>query len=405
MSKLIFRLIVPVIFCFTLNAQQFIPSYLLDTIHSNVIDLKGNGLYGATSLENGFASMFLFGGKIENNLIGNQLSNHNQNNRVGLNLVSEVTYKSSDFLNRLLPKYGLTVQVGQQITTGAYYRKGLFQLAFQGNNDVDSLSLSNLSLSYFSFSKIGFGLFHKVSNSSVHINLVGAHDYLDGYTRNASYSRNQNGNLILDLDGAMSRNINSSFFSGIGVSLDGAFYVPFGLEEDQFKGLISIKVNNLGAVRFKNSVSLSADTVINYAGFTVSNLNQIIDNDANEWRDTLGVTLDSSSAWIILPTMVQIGKEVDLNDARRVQSFFGVRIMPTLAYVPQVYGGVHYRINNNYNVGAQLMYGGFANLKGGLYANYIGNRIQLGLGSEDIIGLISKKSRGVSAVIRLAWRF
>ena len=52
-----------------------------------------------------------------------------------------------------------------------------------------------------------------------------------------------------------------------------------------------------------------------------------------------------------------------------------------------------------------MSYGGFTNFRGGLYANMDFDKLSVGLASENIIGLVSKKGNGQSFFIRLRCAF
>ena len=103
--------------------------------------------------------------------------------------------------------------------------------------------------------------------------------------------------------------------------------------------------------------------------------------------------------------MLQIGKMVDRNSDYKLQSFFGARVYPTLIYSPFVYAGVDYRPKDWLNVGASVATGGFAGLKTGIYANLTWAKGQIGLGTDNLIGLVHKSGNGESIYIRLRCGF
>ncbi len=405
MLKQVFNILSFIIVSTALNAQQFLPIYRVDSTTQSSIAVNGYGIVGHTAVQNEMAKKFIYGGNISSELIVDQLNNHNTTNRIGINVLAEIEYRHAVFLKNKFPNLGWSAKVGQHLVAGANYSRDTYQLLFQGNMNVDNLNLDNLNLNTHYFSKIGFGLFSKKNQSSVHLNLIGAHAFTDFYTRTASYSNTDNNMLNFSMDGALSTAGSSSTLKGWGLGIDAAFYVPFGLNNDRFKGVLSFKVNNLGAVLFNSSVNRQVDTTISYTGFSFTQLTNLSNFDQQKIEDTLGVRLDTTSTLTLLPTFIKIGKEVDLNDVRKFQSFFGTRLMPTLAYLPQVYAGLHWRINEAFNAGSQMMYGGFSNLKFGLYGSYMSKSLNLSLGTEDIIGLLSEQGRGASAVIRAIWSF
>ena len=47
------------------------------------------------------------------------------------------------------------------------------------------------------------------------------------------------------------------------------------------------------------------------------------------------------------------------------------------------------------------MYGGFSKLRGGLYMNLKFDHLKMGLGTENVVGLISRKGLGQSFYLKL----
>lgn len=405
MFKQICKIVIFVGLCASASAQQFLPSYSSDSTNRSSLDVNTYGIIGSTAIQNKMAQFFITGGLISDDLISDQLSNHKTVNRIGLNLSAEITYRNPYFLNKRYNNLGWSVKGGQQLVVGANYGQDLFRLLFQGNKEENELNFDKTYFNAQYFSKLGFGVFSKKTNASIHLNLIAAHNYADMYTRNTSYSNNESNLLDFSLDGAVSISNTNNFINGWGLGIDASFYIPFGAERDIFSGVLSIKVNNLGAVLYNQTTNIQLDTTVNYNGFSFSEINSLSSFNQQKLEDTLGIVRDTTSVLKTLPTFIQIGKEIDLQDTRSLQSFFGVRLMPTLAFLPQVYGGMHWRINQQFNVGAQLLYGGFSKFKGGFYGSYTTAKICFSLGSEDVVGIFSKQGRGASAVIRAIWRF
>ncbi|MGB0934081.1 MAG: hypothetical protein ACPGU5_07340 [Lishizhenia sp.] len=405
MFKRIYKIVFLVCFSSFVRAQDYLPSYSLDTTNRSTLEINGYGLMGATVVQNKMSKKFITGGLLSEQLLSEQLGNHKSVNRIGAIISSEIIYTHPYFFKKRFKNMGWSLKGQQQIVIAANYSQDLFQLIFNGNQDIQNLNFDDFYLNLQHFSKVGFGVFNKKNNSSIHLNIIGAHRYTDVYTRKASYSNSDNNLLNLSLDGALTNSNSNQFINGWGVGIDAAFYSSFGQKRDHFKGLLSIKVDNLGAVRFNETTSINVDTSINYSGFSLAELTNLSDFNQQKLEDTLGVKRDTASLIKSLPTFIQIGKEVDVLDTRSFQSFFGVRLMPILAVIPQVYGGLHWRINKQFNTGAQFLYGGFSHLKVGVYGSFISTNWKLSLGSEDVIGVFSRNGRGTSAVIRAIWRF
>ena len=68
------------------------------------------------------------------------------------------------------------------------------------------------------------------------------------------------------------------------------------------------------------------------------------------------------------------------------------------------FAGAHVAVNDWLALGGQLTFGGYGGFRGGLYAQAEFNNIQLGIGSEDIVGFFSQSTFGKSLLIRGVWR-
>ena len=107
----------------------------------------------------------------------------------------------------------------------------------------------------------------------------------------------------------------------------------------------------------------------------------------------------------MVPAYIQIMKLVDLESAKKLQSFFGIRFYPTIGIVPTGFVGLFYRFVPQISVSANAAFGGSSIVRGGLMLGYHKNKIGVQLGTDDVYGLVSKKGFGQSALIRLSWVF
>ncbi|MFT5582040.1 MAG: hypothetical protein ACI9G9_001305 [Psychromonas sp.] len=76
-----------------------------------------------------------------------------------------------------------------------------------------------------------------------------------------------------------------------------------------------------------------------------------------------------------------------------------------LNYNPLVFAGWQYRASKKIKIGAQASYGGFAHFRCGIYTQYDFGKFHLGLGTEDLIGGLSKKGKGESIFLRISARW
>ena len=119
--------------------------------------------------------------------------------------------------------------------------------------------------------------------------------------------------------------------------------------------------------------------------------------------DTLGIRSTEKTKTFMLPGFIQIGKIIDAASVKKIQSFYGLRLYPTLIYSPFVYAGIDYHPSKWINIGASASYGGFGKFKGGLYSSIRFNNYSIGFGTENIVGFFSKKAMGESILIKLRW--
>ena len=68
-----------------------------------------------------------------------------------------------------------------------------------------------------------------------------------------------------------------------------------------------------------------------------------------------------------------------------------------------LYAGGNWRPVNWLDLGISVSYGGYTTFRGGLYAGIKMNKINLGIGTEDVYGLVSKNALGESLNIRMRW--
>ena len=89
----------------------------------------------------------------------------------------------------------------------------------------------------------------------------------------------------------------------------------------------------------------SFDTTILYTGFEFSDLigDNAILSDSINLLDTLGIASSDVNPVFMLPGYLQVGKMIDRNSSYKLQSFFGIRLYPTLIYSPYVFAGVNYK--------------------------------------------------------------
>ena len=390
-------------------SQMQIGTY--DTIeYSNDILINGVVDYSANSIEKDIMSKFYKGGFIDEAMKDKSFDKHRAINRAGLDIGGDIVYRNYTtkiFKNK---NWGMQFQAGYYNFGGVLYSDDLFGLAFYGNERYlgDTIKMSGTDISFTAFQKFGFGLVDAKTKSSLSLNLYNISNRVSGDFRDLDIIQSEDGmDVSVIMDGEVEMGQSSSFSQGLGVGVD----VDYRLNVAWYKerdAKIQFLARNVGfGFMTETQQRYSFDTTINFSGFRFSEIlgdNALLSDSVN-LLDTLGIQSTDVKPVFMLPGYLQVGKMVDQNSEYQLQSFFGARVYPTLIYSPFVFAGVDYKPIDWLHVGASVSYGGFAGFKTGLYTHMNWDKIQVGLGTDNIIGLVHKSGNGESLFIRLRCKF
>lgn len=390
---------------FVSNAQTFMEPY--DTlVHRTVIELNGIGDYAGTSVQRGLSGSFLRGGLITGEMINQSYEKHGAVNRIGLEASAELSY--SNFSKRIFKSkpWGFRVSASYNNFAGLVYSKDLFGLAFYGNDRFigDTLSFSGTNLTSMSFQKIGFGLVHERTKSSVSMNVYNISQSTNAQIRNGSFYQTADSSLlILSMDGSMDATQTKQFNQGIGLGFDVQYFMEIDWMKDR-TAFIQFAVKNLGvAYLYEKQAAYRMDTTLFYDGFTFDELTngQSWISDSTSMLDSIGIRKTEKTRFAMLPGYLQIAKVITAHSDKKAQSFFGVRMYPTMIYAPYVFAGIDYKASPYLHMGAMLGYGGFAKFRPGVYLGLKKGIFSGSVATENVWGLISKNAFGESLIIRL----
>lgn len=393
---------------FSAFAQYALPERY-DTLYKNhEIIINGSVDFGATAIHNEFQSKLLFGGFIDQENKNFAWGKHKGINRVGADIRGEFEYRN--YKTNLFKKerYGWLIRGGYFFQGGMVYDKDLFGLTFFGNEQYlgENADFSGTRANLFSFQKLGFGVIDKKSKSNVAINLVTANQSMGVNLREASLYQNVDADsMIIIYDGIAQYQQGGFNKPGIGFSIDADFKIPIQILKNNVS-FFQLSVRNLGGVFIPQTKFYSADSAFIFQGLTYDQLfggASPIDSSFSI-LDTLNVRSETRSMFSMLPVFFQVGKIVDELNMNKVQAFYGVRLFPTLYFIPQVYAGVNYKPIKQVNIGASASYGGFTNFRCGLYVTGNFKTFDIGLSTENLIGLVSEKGLGKSVALRFSWR-
>jgi hypothetical protein len=161
----------------------------------------------------------------------------------------------------------------------------------------------------------------------------------------------------------------------------------------------------LGVAFLPNVRNYYADSSFIFEGLSFNQLfgdASIVDSSFS-FLDTLSIQQKDQLMVRPLPMFLQAGKIVLENSEKRLQSFYGFRLFPTLTTVPQVYAGLHAKVSSPIGVGINAAFGGYSNFRYGMYLNWKVKTLDIGLATENLVGAFSKKGMGESINCRIRW--
>lgn len=389
---------------------QLLPTYYDTVPEGHQIVLSGNGELSATSLQIDLFSKLYRGGFITEEIKDNSLAKHGRVNRIGFEGKAELQY--SNFNANLFGKedWGYTIKTGAYYFGGALYSKDAFELGFYGNDRFvgDTADLSGLDLSFTAFQKVGFGILSKKNRMSVTMNVYNIQSRINGDFRGLEVHQSESGDTVqLYYDGEFTTSTSANFNQGIGLGFDVDYFMPFDWGNGK-RAFIHFSLQNLGVAHlYEDQKEYRADDVFTFSGLRFNEIvgDDAIINDSLDVLDTLGISSGVKNSTFVLPGYIQVAKIVDGMQEQKVQSFFGVRLYPTLIYSPLVFAGINYQPVDKLDLGASFSYGGFTGFRGGIYASGRFGPMSLGLGTENLIGLVSSKGNGQSLYLRLSCGF
>ena len=404
----LFLLVLVCVLCVNSIWSQSLPRYY-DTLElKQEIIIDGNIEYFSSSIEKDIISKFYRGGFISSDMKNRSYDKHQGVNRFGGLAQGDIEYRNYNLKFFKKKNWGIVVKGGYGSIGSALYSKDAFGMLMYGNEQYrgETIDLSGSNMTFVSYQKIGFGFIDPVSKSNVSLNFYNISDRFYGHFRNVEITQDALGDTLdIVLKGEFNSKQNKKFNQGFGIGFDLDFTLPisYGNEKTAF---IQFQMENVGfGYLYEKQKVYNVDTSFSFAGFQLSDLigDEAIFTDSTNVLDTLGVRSTEKTKTFMLPGFIQIGKIIDAASVKKVQSFYGLRLYPTLIYSPFIYAGIDYHPAKWLNVGASVSYGGFGKLKGGLYSSLKFSNYSIGVGTENIYGFLSKRAMGESILIKLRW--
>ncbi|MCR9173058.1 MAG: hypothetical protein NXI10_11225 [bacterium] len=380
------------------------------TSFGSEVGVKSLGDYGASAVQNGVTNKMFLGGFIDSTLKNNSLSRHSAVNRIGINSGGEVYYRNSN--KKLFKKknWGYEISAGVNYFGGALYGRDAFDLLFFGNQSYigDTMFLSGMDANFTAMQKVGFGFYDIKSKSSVRFNVYNISSRIDADFRDFEILQSADGQeLTLMMDGDVTVGQSASFNQGVGFGIDFDFRIPISWVKGD-NAYLQFKSQNLGfAYMYEAQKKYSFDTTIVFDGFRFEQL--LADNgyfnDSISILDTLGIRSQDVNSVFLLPGFIQVSKMVDNQSEKQLQSFFGLRVYPTLIFSPLGFAGADYRFNEHIHAGASVTFGGFSGLRFGAYGQFNWDKFGLGIGSDNFSGFMRSGGNGTSMYVNAVCRF
>lgn len=388
--------------------QRIFPT-IIDTSHSfRQLSIDGSAEIASTAFNNQLLNRFLFGGEISAGVIDDNSVKQKSLNRGGAILSGNIVYTDLKVNLFKKEKWGYGVQLGYDQIANISYTDDLFNLVFKGNQEYanSSMDISSSSVKNIAFQKVGFGIYHKPTRSSLYFNIVNVSSYFKGgIDRGTIHQSADLDTITIDAKGSFSQPYKKTFSKGLGFSFDFSYNIPIRLFKNT-TAILQAQVRNLGVAYVNGGVKRHyLDSTYSYSGFTVQQLFDGVISEESSLQDTLGIRTGSSSKWIALPFYVQLSKEVNEDFEGKFQSVFGLRVYPIASYRPLIYAGADFRPIQGLHIGLIASYGGFSVFRGTLYLQYNIRNFGVGVGMDNVVGTFYKKGFGQTYNIRLACRF
>ncbi len=389
---------------------QLLPVYYDTLEHQQEIILNGGVDYYGSAIQRELSSKFIRGGYISTGIKDNSFNRHSGVNRFGAVGLGTVEYRN--YSKKLLKNkdWGFVVKAGYNAFFGAVYSKDLFGMTMYGNDIYrgETIDGAGTNISMMSYQKVGFGMIDVKSKSSISLNVYNVNSRFKAHFRDFQLTQDLNGDSIeIVMDGTIEMGNSSQFNQGIGFGVDLDFKIPFQWGKKNRTSYLQFQVQNLGfAYLYEKQKVYEFDTSFVFSGLRWDQIvgDNSLFSDSSSVLDSLGVRSYEKNRTVLLPGFIQIGKIVDELSQNQLQSFFGIRMYPTLIYSPFIYAGLDYKPLKWMRIGANASYGGFGKFRAGLYSSVQFGDYSLGLATENVIGFITKKSSGQSLFIKLRWQ-
>ena len=394
-------------FCgLTVFGQHMLP-LVQDTTgkYKGSITLTSNGDYASNAIGKNIVQSFFYGGFIDQNMKNSSIERLQNINQFGLDMNAELSFRSKGDLSKKesspFYNHGYIVQAGYHQFSSLVFSRDAFRYAFEGNSLFlgDTADFSGTRFNSMGYSKIGFGIFNRSNNNALTLNVISLNQFASGNMETASIIQDsQNDTIQLDYSGGFSFAKNGGFSKGFGISFDVDYRIQ--TNENDHAMTFQLLAKNIGFMLPTQMTRYAADSSFQYTGF---NLNQLVQQNllsTMSLADTLGIEKGSEKRALLLPGFIQFSKLVDMQATQRIQSFYGARMFLSQNYIPYFFAGMHARVTKSWSTGLSASFGGFSQLKWGMYSSFQLSRWNIGVASEN---LFSKTGESIILQVKCAF--
>jgi hypothetical protein len=386
---------------------QYNSNFINYTKYGRSISLNSEFESGSNAMNSDLINSLLWGGYIDKETKDASQKKLKAYNNFGINLNYD--------LNAIVKggkKFDLVVGIKNQEIVNGYFTRDFYNLLFYGNTaykgKTADLSKCNFNALRFQEFKIG-GVVNKVDSMgkigfSVSF-LKGEQLFYLGTGANSSLYTSEDGSQVVwnsDFNLALSDTAQRGFgsFNGVGASADIYF-------ETEYKSVVGkksrmvVNANNIGFIYWrKQSVQYSSDSVYNYQGYSVNNINDlrdstlsnldrdsVINNLVNNYSENFNVNIPTN---LLIINKIYFGNLSPFGQYKYCFSF-GFRHIFNANYIPYVFIEPEYTYRN-FNFGAHIGYGGYMRLSLGASVSLNRPEWFFRLGSNSLQGFILPKS-------------
>ncbi len=382
-----------------------------------VFTISSDFQFGSNAINTKFASAFLTGSFIDQDLKNGVKKSLQEYNRIGADWNTEISYYNFNDL-KLGKKWGYFFQLKNRMYVDGSFSSDAFNLAFSGNkmfeNRIARFNSSSAQLVQYQQATVGFmkTIHHKEEKHIIGFSL----SYLNGNRNSlaetgASTIFTAPGGEYLDVNADVylrqNRAEHNGYFAnnGNGAALD--FFYEAQIDD---KTTLSFALNDIGFILWKpNFESLHIDTNIRFQGVYINNIIQASD-DFDRFLDTMQshATTDNmhKPALMFLPARVSLAFTRKFLDGR-IALNAGVQFRSQKSYVAYFYAqGVFYP-HKNLMLSTSIGYGGYThlNIGFGIGADF-GKGYTMVLQTQNVEGMVPNSfGKAVSASIKISKHF